>query len=222
MLNFKGIDYTTEWLEYPEIANKLQKCGIEANEVDMAQSKYTQYWCPALRLPNGHHIMNSIDIATELEKLFPNPPLFISDSITKATQEIIDAANHALAPAYLHRLADHLSPVSKAWYHQARGRMFGVDDAYGIARLRPWSGETPWQNAQPHLERLAKLLKEVQSGPFIRGTTISYADFIIGGYWEALKLFDSNGDVFGRVMKIDPSFSRHEEALRPIFERRSY
>lgn len=51
-LNYKKLPYTTEWVEYPDIAPKFKQLGIPPNERD---PKF-QYSCPAARMPDGQYV----------------------------------------------------------------------------------------------------------------------------------------------------------------------
>ncbi len=76
-LNFKGIPYKTEWLEYPDI-----KATLSAKESPpLDGSDGFPYTIPAVGLPDGRFVMNSRPIADELEKLKPEP----SSASTTAT-----------------------------------------------------------------------------------------------------------------------------------------
>jgi len=70
-LNFKGIDYKTEWLEYPDIAAKFKSFGIPPNK------KGAEYTIPAVRLADGTYLMDSLQIAGALEMVYPTPSLHL-------------------------------------------------------------------------------------------------------------------------------------------------
>lgn len=218
-LNYKGIPYETQWLEYPKIASTLESFGIKKNEPGQA---YTDYWCPAVRMPDGTYIMESHNIALALESLHPDPTLHVSSPNTEQAIAVIDNIVKCVAPAYLYRLPDNnFSPESKEWYHRQRAKLFGAS-LYQVPELEPFSGERPWQNVDGGFQDLIKLLEKDVSGPFVAGNVPSYADFVIGGFWDFLHLVDREGDVYGRVMKMNPSFPEHENACKPWFARASY
>lgn len=217
LLAFKGLPYQTTWLEYPQIADSLKSFGIEKNAPGTA---YTDYWLPAVRMPDGTYIMDSYNIALAIEAKHPDPPLFVAAKGTTDAQNIMDKLLRTLAPAYLYRLPDdHLSTTSKEWYHEQRGRLFGTTDLHQVAKMPPFSGDTPWQNAKSLFQELNTLLSSNIAGPFILGDQVSYADFIIGGYWIFLHQVDHEGDVYKRVMDMHPSFAQHEQASREWFAR---
>jgi glutathione S-transferase len=58
----------------------------------------------------------------------------------------------------------------------------------------------------------------------VLGDEVSYADFVLAGFWAFLKRLDKDGDLFGRVMGFDEggAFRRHWEACQPWLERDDY
>lgn len=219
LLNFKNIPYRTNWIDYPDVAPTFKGFDIPKND----DTAYTEYWCPVVRFPDGCYAMESYNIAEKLEFLWPQPETFVTSTTTKRTQDIIDSVLVKIAPANLSRLADRLSPISREWYHRSRGKLFGgLENCYQIAELEPFSGDIPWQQASAGIKDLERLLSENDEGPFVLGAIPSYADFIVAGFWEGLKLLDKEGDVFGRMMNQSPTFVCHESACKPWFVRRSY
>ena len=92
LLNFKNIDYTTTWVEYPDIAPLFEKLGVQPNP----PSAVTPYAIPAVTLADGKtHIMDSQAIATRLEQDHPDPPAHVSDPIT---EEATTATMNLFAP----------------------------------------------------------------------------------------------------------------------------
>ena len=63
-LNYKGIPYTTQYIEFPEIAPLLTSFGIAAPPKDEGYGKHT---VPAIRWPDGTCVMDSLAIYKRLE-----------------------------------------------------------------------------------------------------------------------------------------------------------
>jgi len=74
VLNYKGIDYKTEWVEFPDVESKIKSLGLGPNPKD-APGYWTDYSIPAITYENGPSQMDSWPIAHELEALpWPLPP----------------------------------------------------------------------------------------------------------------------------------------------------
>jgi len=67
-LKSTGLQYKTEFMEYPDIAPKLKALGLPPNPVD------NDYTLPAIKIGN-EYFMDSMVIANELEKRYPTPSL---------------------------------------------------------------------------------------------------------------------------------------------------
>ena len=80
VLNYKKIDYVTEWIEYPDVAPKLKGFGIPPNPED-AHGRFTDYTIPAIKYVDGSYQMDSWPIAQSLEKQYPTLTLHLDDPI---------------------------------------------------------------------------------------------------------------------------------------------
>jgi glutathione S-transferase len=79
-------------------------------------------------------------------------------------------------------------------------------------------GETAWANAREPLQEVARLLKK-EEGPFFLSSGISYADFVIAGFWRFLERADNK--VLDRALSQDEVFGEHYKACSPWLERDS-
>ncbi|KAL2186675.1 hypothetical protein L209DRAFT_731631 [Thermothelomyces heterothallicus CBS 203.75] len=183
LLNFKGVDYRTEWVEYPDI-----KPTLEPHVPPHPQKP--QYTIPTVRFPDGRYVMESFAIAREIEAAHPTPSARLD---APAVAELMGAV-----PRLLHKLRAVLLPGvprlilnerSKPYWHETRSAMVGK-------ALDEWerevvaAGEPDWDGAEPVLREVTALLKKEAGGPFFLGNEVSYADFIWGGF---LIFFDRLG-----------------------------
>jgi glutathione S-transferase len=74
------------------------------------------------------------------------------------------------------------------------------------------------QNAEPFFKDLVNLLNENKKGPYVLGKEVSFADFIVAGFWFFIKKMD-RGDLFDWLMSHDASFPEHMKACQKWFER---
>lgn len=215
ILNYKNIPYRTEWLEFPDIRPTLKSFGIPPND----PSEHFDHSIPAVKLPDGTFVMESAQVAQALEKYQPDPPVYPDSESAIRAQELVTQFGNRLSVAYLHRLPDMLlTPESAKWYHEARTRLIGAS-LYDL-RDSPDLGEgVAWKNAEPTFAVLKEFLSENPEGPYAMGQQVSYADFVLLGFWKILGKIDVEGDLFGRVMEMDRKFEEHERACRKFCEK---
>ncbi|KJA18771.1 hypothetical protein HYPSUDRAFT_917542 [Hypholoma sublateritium FD-334 SS-4] len=160
-LNFKGIPYRTEWLEYPDIAGHCKKFGIAPTSVNADGSP--KYTLPAIHDPStGVYLADSFAIAEYLEKTYPDTPrLFPGNSA--GLQATIDAALH---------------PRSAAFFRSAREIDFGMP----LDDVLPKGDEavTEWAKFRDDLGKVDAWYAK-SGGPFLMGSAVSWADFAVAG-----------------------------------------
>ncbi|RDW63453.1 hypothetical protein BP6252_10998 [Coleophoma cylindrospora] len=196
-LNFKGLKYKTQWVEYPDIAPLLGSLNVTPN----ANPRAPPYTLPAARFPNGETLQDSLIIAAKLEELFPAPSMRFDDPIIPNIQK---AVMRAFLPLFA-----IVSPSNNRILNESSYTYFLVKDAKDVAEYGPDpEGETAWEAATEPLENLAKLVQ----GPFVLGSEVSYADFVIGGFlrhtWRV-----AGAEVLERVLRMDESGK-----LRGVYE----
>jgi len=77
-------------------------------------------------------------------------------------------------------------------------------------------GDTAWENLGEQLEEVARLLKK-EDGPFFLASGVSYADFVVAGFWRCLELADEK--VIKRALSLDAVFPEHYKACEPWLKR---
>ena len=86
-------------------------------------------------------------------------------------------------------------------------------------------GEKAWTVAQEPLAGVAKLLHADDSGPYLLGAEVSYADFVLVSFLRfCVRLGDGGGkgDVFERFVMYDSAFEKVFEACEKWMESDSY
>ncbi|KAH7323063.1 hypothetical protein B0I35DRAFT_407464 [Stachybotrys elegans] len=214
-LNFKGIDYETEWIEYPDIAPKLAEAGVSPQTGELAP-----YTLPAVRLPSGKYVMNSASIITELEALKPTPPLIPNDQ----AQALVDVAYGlmvetwgSMRPLCMNRVARQvLNPASVEHFETARAERFGMS----LAELeKKKGGEEAWAATKEGALKAARLLKQTE-GPFFAGTQVTYADLVYVGCLQSVRRVGE--DLFQRLVGYDESLEVLYNECKQWVERDSY
>ncbi|QDS72629.1 hypothetical protein FKW77_002275 [Venturia effusa] len=214
LLNYKEIDYDTEWVEYPDIAPKFKAFGLEPN-IDGD----TAYTIPTVRVVNGKtetFIMDSRKIATALEAMFPTPALHLDSEYLPEMYNLVAEAQKHTRPFWMPSVpADVLNPVSAEYFYSTRLKIVGKS-------LREFAEEaTPeqFEKSIPQFEKIATLLK-TNGGPFVMGDAVSYADFVFVSFLQFLRRSDERA--FTKVLAIDDAFEKVYEACGKWLERDSY
>lgn len=211
-LNFKGIPYRTEWIEYPEMASKFNSFGIPAT----AESA-SGWSIPAVRLPDDSYVMDSRKIADALEALQPKPSLRLDGDHVERTQAAVIQTAQALIHIAFPRIPELLlNPSSAEYFRITREKRFGMP-LTELAKSN-MAGEPAWVKAEIGLRKLIRILYEHADGPFVLGKEASYPDLIVAGLWSLLKRLDQ-GDLFERGMSYDQTLIRHWEACQQYLVR---
>ncbi|KAK7542558.1 uncharacterized protein J3D65DRAFT_220487 [Phyllosticta citribraziliensis] len=210
-LNYKNIDYKTEWLEYPDVAPTLSAAGVPPND---PSSNPVPYSIPTVRLPDGTYIMDSQKIIVELEKLQPEPSLHIDSDVLPRVQELMPQIMGALVGVFMPRTPRVLlADVSATYFEDTRKVRFGMP----LSQLEKEKGGAPaWEAAKEPLQKMAALLNQ-QSGPFFLGNEVSYADFVLVSFLEYAKR--TGQDAYDNIVAVDKSFDEIYKASAKWLER---
>lgn len=160
-LNYKGIDYKTEWLEYPDIEPRLKSLGLEGDPEQVAP-----YTCPTVEFPDGTYIMNSEKIIKRIEADYPEPPLLLESEVFQQVVNLLSRSHGALRPVLLPIAPrEILSEASAKYFWETRKKRFGMT----LDELEKQKGdEKAWAEAKESLEETAALLKKTE-GPYFLG-----------------------------------------------------
>ncbi|KAL7944093.1 hypothetical protein V8C42DRAFT_358770 [Trichoderma barbatum] len=214
LLNFKGIDYKTEWVHGPDIAPTFQSFGLSAH---IPGTELADYTVPAVRLPDGSYVMESLSIAKKLEALQPTPNAYVDHPVVEEVARSRKRLLMCLAPVLVPRMPrECLSGPTIRFHEKAREKTYGMtlemlEDRFG--------GRAAWTKAQPLLDDLAGILKR-QDGPFCLGQTPSYADFIIVAFLEWCRCLQ--GGIFERIVGNEKSYHDLYMACRPWLQRNDH
>ena len=179
-------------------------------------SEVADYTIPAVRLPDGTHVMESKAIALALENLYPERFTHLNSPVLKEVEEAWVAALRPLIPVFCPRMPrECLFGPSIEYYTKARKITFGMS----LEQLEAeHGGEPAWERAAPGLQQFVELLRSDPSGPFCLGSTPSYADFLIVGFLEWAKCV--RGGCFERVIGLDKAFQEVYDACEPWLKKK--
>lgn len=191
-LNFKGIPYRTEWVEYPEIEKVCKEIG--AKPTDTNPDGTPLYTFPVIHDPSTNTVLSdSLPIAEYLEKTYPDHPKLFPPGTR--------GFHAAFAAAYmstLHRTGalwnlvalgacTGLTPRSEAYFRQTFFRRSRDGEATPIEELAGSEGserkEENWREVEAAWVKIGEWYEVVGGGPFLMGgDTPCYADMELAGW----------------------------------------
>lgn len=155
--------------------------------------------------------MDSAKIASELEKLYPTPSLHLDNGLQAKVGPIMGKAIGPLIPVFMPRIGrDVIVERSHDYFQKARAKRFGMSlDELEKAK----GGEQAWEAARPGFQELKQFLRteKVDSGPFVLGREVCYADFVVCSAVEALRRIGP--DLYEKAMEVFDA-----EELRKLHE----
>lgn len=206
MLHFKGLDYKTEWVEYPDIKSRLE------GHVAPWDGDY-QYTCPTVRFPDGVHVMDSRRITEAINERYPNPPLRVRSKYYEWLEKNYGQLMTDFEPIYLPNIPRRLlSEASQKYWYATRER----DQGMPLDQLeKERGGDAAWGLVEPLLKEVAVLLRENKEGPFFEGKEVTYADF----WWAGFLLFvrKIGEDLWEELLRRSGEEAKaHEELLEAV------
>jgi len=220
LLNYKGLDYRTEWLEFPAIKPRLENLVAPHEKEPGAIAQYT---VPAITLPNGTTVMDSDKIARIIAERYPSPALPVD---TPRLEKVQGLVQHLMGDDLVGFLAVYipermLNEASVHYWHVQRPKDFGMP----LRELyRAKGGLAVWTTtARTTMRTITGMLNENSEGPLFEGKDLTYADFVWAGALLFLKRFGD--DVWERTLGATGDAKATEEflgALRPWTERCTY
>ncbi|PRP88895.1 hypothetical protein PROFUN_00363 [Planoprotostelium fungivorum] len=217
-LNFKGLDYKTEWISYPDITPKLTSFGVPGDD------NWPHHTLPAISYSDDGKTsfkMDSARIAAYLEELKPQPSLQLSDPTVEQVQHIVQRdIMGIIRPIMLPRVPNALLPPRDAQYfHETRTKAFGCTLEELLAKT---DEEALWKTtSQTVRDKLVPLLKK-SGGPFFLGEKASYADLFLGSFLAWFRVVDPA--ILERFLSFDSEGHLRTlwQAVQPFFERASF
>ncbi|KAL1839244.1 hypothetical protein VTJ49DRAFT_1722 [Mycothermus thermophilus] len=207
LLNFKGLDYRTEWLEYPEIHPRLEP-HLPPNPGPNA----VPYTIPTIRLPSGEYVMDSRVIAERIEALYPTPSARLDSAALARLYDLMPRLMAAIRPIFSVRVPKYiLSEASQEYWYRTRGERVGMP-------VEEFAAKNPekecWDRADEVVKEVTGMLTE-GGGPFFLGEEVSYADFVWGGLLIFLKR-QGEEEVYGELLRRSGDGEVHERFLKAL------
>ncbi|QIW99553.1 hypothetical protein AMS68_005071 [Peltaster fructicola] len=204
VLNYKNIPYTTIWTNHTALGSTLAATGLPP------KTNGSPYTVPTIRCSDASMVTESAVIAAKLEELHPSPTIHLDESLQAAAEKVNGSIAMPLFAEYMPRLGRDIIPdEALADFRASREKRFGMN-LEELQRVK--GGEKAWQAARPGIDSMKALLSEhkVDEGPFIRGSQVCYADFLLLALIESFRRVGE--DLFERLASQDTSIQRIYDA----------
>ncbi|TFK32250.1 hypothetical protein BDQ12DRAFT_692832 [Crucibulum laeve] len=177
-LNYKGMPYKTEWVEYPHIEGICKKMGIPpTTKWPDGSDRYT---LPAIYdSSTGTGVADSLLIAAYLDKTYPDTP------------KVLPSGTAALQDAFVDAFMSKLGSAQKIFFPIMLKLINTPSTDYVLAAVKRASQdallvkedpEADWKSLKDGFSALDGWYQKNGGGPFIMGDTPSFGDFAVGGF----------------------------------------
>ncbi|KAG2032172.1 hypothetical protein BDR03DRAFT_904092 [Suillus americanus] len=170
VLSYKDLPFVTLWVEYSDIPIATKAIGAKPNKRRDGSDIYT---VPVLSDPNtGALITDSLEIASYLEKTYPEKPIFLDNSepLIRAFGSAIAGFIRPAMKSIFARTTEILSPASAKFFIES----------HSIDAPLPWdaSYDEDWDLLEKGYN-IAYEWYQKTDGKWILGDTFSYADIFV-------------------------------------------
>lgn len=180
-MNFKGIPYKTEWVEYPDIEALCKKIGAPATaKKDDGTPMYT---VPAIYDPSTKTaVADSILIAEYLDATYPDTPKLFPPGSHALQLAALYAYDQALEPLWQFAVPATnkiLNPHSEQYFRRTRELIFGktMEDLSPTGKDR----EVEWAKVKEAFGIVDAWLQK-SDGPYFMGNTICFIDLVVASF----------------------------------------
>lgn len=186
-LNIKGLNYKTEWVEYPDIEALYQKLNLPAK---LHYKDGTPYHClPVIHDPSTNTTLcESFEIIQYLDKTYPDTPTIIPNELAPLYECFIYAFLPTLqVPLWncvVLAVCEHLNPRSQEYFRRTR-------EADEGKKLEDIAGEKEWLETEQAFGKVLKWLDKGGEGrELFLGDKISFPDLQLVGclLWAKVSL----------------------------------
>jgi len=190
-LNYKGLPYHTEWIEYPDIKSHCIDIGASPSEIEPSGEPY--YSLPVIYDPNtSETITDSFQIALYLDRQYPEmPKLFPVPNTESLSYGFLTAMGKnfraPLYPMILAGVCECLNERSAVYFRETREANYVPKTLEEVSYGKGKDSEEYkklWNDLEKGLQRLGEIMdfsvpQEGKRGPYVMGDTLSYVDLAI-------------------------------------------
>ena len=175
-LNYKGLKYRTEWVDYPDIEAICKKYGAPPTRTEAPFYTLPMIYDPATKTA----VVESMEIARYLDRTYPDTPkLLPSDSAALQAAFMDTVLFSIMLPLFLNIAYDvwaTLLPRGKVHFRESREQMFG-------GKLEDLRSDKHWEECEAAFGKLDAWLKLDESEGeiiFLGGENPNHCDLTIG------------------------------------------
>lgn len=187
-MNFKGIPYKTEWVEYPDIEALYKKIGGKAASTKPDGSPY--YALPLIHdSSTGAIVSDSALIAKYLDNTYPDTPKLFPTGTAPLQHAFLDMHEGTLGALWqfaLPKTHTILNPRSQEYFGRTREATFGKK----LEDLVP-KGEqykVQWAKVREDFAKTDSYYQQgKEAGPYLLGNTICFGDIAYVSFVTWLK-----------------------------------
>lgn len=188
-LNIKGLPFTTEFVEYPDIEPFCKKLGIKPTTKKEDGRDY--YTLPAIYDPStGVYVADSFPIAQYLDKTYPDTPLIFPRNTVGLHRAFTLSFSQNIEPLWdfiIPYTCFMLNPSSSEYFRRTREASFGKT----MEDLIPKGDEATahWAKLREGFSKIAYLYAFTDDlGPFMMGNEISWDDLLLCSFFSWMKI----------------------------------
>ncbi|KAG8680917.1 hypothetical protein FRC11_001823 [Ceratobasidium sp. 423] len=220
-LNHKGLPYRVEYIAFPDIESRMKELGVTP-----VSDTHPCYTLPVIADPssdpNGKptYVSDSFKIAIYLDEKYPAPqyPAIFAPG-TRSLQHMIltqyfPTISACMGPVFIPNILHLVDARSVEYLNRTIGEL-----------LQPLPDDVAAQKWGEAHEKFVAFTKSVQlndgtedGGPFIMGKTVSFLDFIVGGFVQWIKKIE--GEDSARLKELleweGGRWGKHWQAIQGI------
>ncbi|KAG2348114.1 hypothetical protein BDR05DRAFT_875176 [Suillus weaverae] len=173
VLSYKGLPFVTLWVDYSDISIAMKAVGGKSSKRPDGSDVYT---IPVLSDPNtGAVITDSLEIASYLEKTYPEKPIFpnSSESLIRAFDSDHLSLIQPTIKSIWTRSVEILSPATGKFFMEVRSQDVPL----------PWDANygEDWDLLEKGYNTIYEWYQKTD-GKWIMGDTFSYPDIVVACY----------------------------------------
>ncbi|KAH8884178.1 hypothetical protein GQ53DRAFT_405795 [Thozetella sp. PMI_491] len=207
-LHYKGIPYSIEGIEYPDIVSTFEPTTLEPKD-----DPIEPYEIPVLKFQTStgtpEYRMSTLGIIQALEDMKPEPSLLYTSPRSVEYRSRFGPAFAPILQLVVGHVPNVLSERSAEAFAQKRKNRWGKS-------VEQWIAEHPTREglavADPLIKEFGDWL-ELTPGPFVNGDQPGYADFTFASFLAFAKAIGRT-DVFETVLGMHPAVERLYDAVR--------
>ncbi|KAE9388694.1 hypothetical protein BT96DRAFT_968053 [Gymnopus androsaceus JB14] len=201
-LNYKGLEFKTTWIEYPDIERIAKELGVKPTGKKLNGDP--EYTLPMIVDDStGVALSESVDIAEYLDKTYPDTPRLLPEGSHTLQAAFRDAFYPKLGsyfPFLVPTVPMVANPSSDEFFRAKYETMLGMklEDFYPKDEARV----AAWNKWKAEVGTVAAWFRK--EDVWVMGDTPSFADFILAAFILSAKtLFGADSKEYKEILEID-------------------